>query len=310
MGVTSIFKQQFPADTKYTADDVPDLSGKVVLITGGNCGIGFETAKALLKRNAKVYIACRDEKKAGDAIARLSTECDGKVALFHPLNLSNLSAIKASAESFLTKEPELHILFNNAGVMEPPKEQLTDDGYDQTLGVNLLGPFYFTTLILPALLVGASSSPEKSARIVNTSSLASELASKIDYDAFKDGPRRKKLGLEALYNQSKFGITVFSNELARRYGDKGVISTAVNPGTIQTELQRTLTGVKKKILVYPVEYGALTQLYAGTSPEGKDFNGKYLGPWARLFPGNPVAQCEKTGSELWEFLEKETVNVV
>ncbi|KAF9024359.1 NAD-binding protein [Hymenopellis radicata] len=283
MGVTSVFKQQFPADTKYSADDVPDLSGKVVLITGGNCGIGFETAKALLKRNAKVYITCRDEKKANDAIARLSTERDGKVAL---------------------KEPELHILFN-AGVMEPPRKQLTDDGYDQTLGVNLLGPFYFTTLILPALLAGASSSPEKSARIVNTSSLASELASKIDYDAFKDGPKRKKLGLEALYNENKFGIAVFSNELARRYGDKGIISTAVNPGTISTELQRTLIGVKKKIvskLVYPVEYGALTQLYAGTSP--------YLGPWARLFPGNPVAQCEQTGSELWEFLEKETANVV
>ncbi len=190
--------------------------------------------------------------------------------------------------------------------MEPPKEQLTDDGYDQTLDINLLGmfplvvrrleggvdfdafpgPFYFTTLILPSLLAGAASSPEKSARIVNTSSLASELASKIDYDAFKDSPKRKKLGLEALYNQSKFvrvssshsfchltlasqGTAVFSNELARRYGDKGIISTAVNPGayahcllftscmciidtsigTMQTELQRTLTGGKKKIVV-------------------------------------------------------------
>lgn len=121
MGSTiSVLKQMWPPESKITVDDIPDLSGKVVVVTGGNTGIGYQTAKvrasfitsrvclayvssfkALVQHNAKVYIACRSASKANEAIARLEKECDGKTALFHPLDLADLAAVKASALSFL-----------------------------------------------------------------------------------------------------------------------------------------------------------------------------------------------------------------
>lgn len=135
--------------------------------------------------------------------------------------------------------------------MGPPIESITSDGYDMQFGTNVLGHYYFTTLLLPALLAGANSSPDKKVRVVNTSSIGHEYGD-LDFNTFKDSPSRRKKTTEWLYFQSKFvslfqswfyelligvwylikGNIVFSNELARRYGDQGIVSTALNPGKL------------------------------------------------------------------------------
>jgi len=308
----SLINESMPPKSKFSVDHIPDLSGKVMIVTGANTGVGYETAKALLLHNAKVYIAARSPEKSREAIKKLKAETD-KDAIFLKLDLASLKAVKAAAEEFTSKENELHVLFNNGGVMVPPIEQLTEDGYDLQFGTNVLGHYYFTMLLLPVLLAGTSTSGDGKARVVNTSS-STHMFSNMDLNTFKDGPARKKAGPQKLYSQSKHGVVVWATELARRYGDQGIVSTALNPGNLKTELQRHLRlGFILKPLVdlvlYPVPYGALTQLYAGTSPEGKDFNGKYLIPWARMGEARADTQDRTVGSELWSWLEEQTRNV-
>jgi retinol dehydrogenase-12 len=108
--------------------------------------------------------------------------------------------------------------------------------------------FYFTRQLLPLLLAGAASSPDGKARVVNTSSSASEMGA-INFAAFRDGPARKNLGTWKLYSQSKIGNVLFSNELARRYGSDGIVSTAVNPGNLKSELQRHLSKLEAFFIV-------------------------------------------------------------
>ncbi|RXW24438.1 hypothetical protein EST38_g1428 [Candolleomyces aberdarensis] len=307
----SLIKEAFPPKPTFSVDDIPDLSGKVIIVTGANTGVGKETAKALLNHNAKVYIATRSQEKTEKAIQDLKNET-GKEAIFLKLDLANLKSSKAAAEEYLSKETELHVLFNNAGVMAPPMDDLTADGYDLQFGTNTLGHFYFTKLLLPALLKGAKSSPDGTARVVNTSSSASLMASKINFDTLKDSPARRKSGPNQLYAQSKLGNAIFAKELARRYGDQGIVSTGLNPGNLTSDLQRHLGRIETKVvglLLHPTPMGALTQLWAGTTQEGATLNGKYLIPWARVGTGNPVIQDEKAGADLWKWFEDQVADI-
>ncbi|KAG2065335.1 NAD(P)-binding protein [Suillus decipiens] len=305
--VWSVFvREAFPPSTQFHASDIPDMSGKVVLVTGANSGIGKETARVLLTKNAKVYIACRDKTKGEDTIRDLK-ESTGKEACFLQLNLANLRSVKASGEEFLRREPVLDVLFNNAGVMTPPVELLTDDGYDLQFGTNVLGHFYFTKIVMPALLVGAAQSPDGTARIVNTSSNGHWFGS-LDYKTFKDSSARKQKSAISLYGQSKMGNVLFAAEVARRYGNQGIVSTALNPGAIKTELARHNSSFFRMIasmIFHDVSFGALTQLYAGTTAEGAKLNGKYLVPWARIGNTHPEGQDPQQASELWNWLEEQ-----
>ncbi|OAX35985.1 NAD(P)-binding protein [Rhizopogon vinicolor AM-OR11-026] len=299
-----------PPATQFHASDVPDMSGKVVLVTGGNAGIGKETVRVLLTKNARVYIACRDKAK-GEAAIRELKNSTGKEAILLQLNLANLKSIKAAAEEFLSKEPLLNVLFNNAGVMNPPVEMLTDDGYDLQFGTNVVGHFYFTKLVMPALLAAAVTSSDGTARVVNTASNAHWFGS-LNYNTFRDSPARRKLHSWVRYGQSKTGNIVFSSELARRYGDRGIVSTALHPGIIKTGLFRYESSWHQAIsnwIYRDVSYGALTQLYAGTTTEGATLNGKYLVPWARV--GNALAHTQdpQKGKELWTWLEEQVKDV-
>ncbi|TFK51790.1 NAD(P)-binding protein [Heliocybe sulcata] len=301
----SIFGQSLPGTPKFKVEDIPDLTGKVIIVTGANTGIGKETAKALLQHNAKVYIAARSQEKSEQAIKDLEKET-GKTAIFLKLDLADLPSIKASAEEFKSKESQLHVLFNNAGVMMCPIEQVTAQGYDMQFGTNVLGHFYFTKLLLPTLIETAKTTPEGKTRVITTSS-SGHLFHGLDFATFKDGPKRKKLGTQNLYAQSKFGNVVFANELARRYGDH-IVSVSLNPGNIKSDLQRYLTGITGRIInsmLYPTPYGALTQLWAGTSKEGLDLNGKYAIPWARVGPARKDTADPQLGKELWTWLEEQ-----
>ncbi|KAJ7116048.1 hypothetical protein C8R44DRAFT_675607 [Mycena epipterygia] len=305
-----VLTQSFPPKTKFTADDVPNLAGKICIVTGGNSGVGKETIRVLLEHNAKVYMASRSQSKAEAAIKELKDKT-GKDALFLKLDLGDLKTIKVSAAQFLSKEPELHILFNNGGVMMPPLEDRTADGYDLQFGTNVLGPFYFTKLLLPALLAGAKSSPDGKARVVNTCSGMHQM-NRLDFKVILDDKKRKKAGAQALYALSKFGFVTYSAELARRYDAQGLVAISLHPGVIKTDLHRHMTGplgavvsFLEQTVLHDVSYGALTQLYAGTTVQGAQLNGKYLIPWARLGKPHPASQEPKLGTELWEWLEEQ-----
>ncbi|KAF9805012.1 hypothetical protein IEO21_09228 [Rhodonia placenta] len=303
----AVVAQLFPPKSKFTTDQIPDLSGKVAIVTGGNVGIGYETIKALLEHNAKVYMASRSQEKADAAIRKLKEET-GKEALFLELDLGNLAAVRKAAEVFMSKESELHILFNNAGVMWCPVGELTANGYDLQFGTNVVGHFFFTELLMPALLAGKETSPDHHTRIITTASSAAYLYT-LNWDAFKDGPERRKVSTENLYNQSKFANVVVARQIAKRYADKGVISISLNPGGIDTELQRYVPGTKRnmmrKLILNPVPMGALTQLWAGTMPEALNHNGKFLIPWARVGSCRKEAYDDAVGERLWAWLEEQ-----
>ncbi|KAE9404178.1 NAD(P)-binding protein [Gymnopus androsaceus JB14] len=302
--------QSWPPKPSYSVEDIPDLTGRVVIVTGGNSGIGKETVKALLTHNARVYIAARSKEKAEQAIQELSAST-GKEALFLKLDLADLTSVKAAAEEFTSLESELHILFNNAGVMVPPIGELTLQGYDLQFGTHVLGHFYFTQLLLPLLLSTARSSlaaglPKGTVRIVNTSSDAHLSAKGVDYKSLREGKERKSMGSLALYEQSKLGNVLLAIELASRYGEEGIITTSLNPGHLKSDLQRHMPKVAMAIvgplILHPTPLGALTQLWAGTSPEGAEFNGKYLIPWARMGKASKHV-TPAMANELWKWLE-------
>ncbi|CAE6380524.1 unnamed protein product [Rhizoctonia solani] len=312
----NIFSQSFPPKSLFTVEQIPDLTGQVIIVTGGNAGVGKETCKALLNKNAKVYLAARSKSRADDAIEWLKAETNGKAPIFLELDLGNLDSIRKAAEEFKSKEQELHILFNNAGVMVPPVEQRTSDGYDLQFGTNVLGHYFFTTLLLPTLIHTAKNSPlaHGHARVINTSSSAVYFVPKsgITWETLGTDASSiaacKELGTNALYAQSKLGNVLFSNELAKRYADQGIISSSLNPGNLQTDLQRHLPWLVSKIMslgLYPASHGALTQLWSGTSPDGESHNGKFLIPWARVGDAGPSSHDEKLAENLWNWLEEQ-----
>ncbi|KAI0266574.1 NAD-P-binding protein [Gloeopeniophorella convolvens] len=304
----SLLTQWFPPAPKFSVNHIPDLTGKVAIVTGGNTGIGKETVRQLLLHNAKVYLAARSQGKAEAAIEELEADT-GEKAIFLRLDLADKASVRSSAEEFLSKETQLHMLFNNGGVMWPGHDQLTADGFDLQWGTNVVGHFLFTKLLIPALLAAAEASPERKARVIITASMASYL-NHIHWGTFRPGADRDKLTTYELYDQSKHGNAVFAQELARRYGDKGLVVTACNPGNLRTDLQRHLNRFTQSLLyylvLYPAPFGALTQLWAGTSPETLDHNGKFLIPWARVGPTPPKADDPEIGKRLWEELEEAT----
>ncbi|KAL1726116.1 hypothetical protein EV714DRAFT_255211 [Schizophyllum commune] len=295
----------FPPKAKFSVNHIPDLSGKVMLVTGANSGIGKETAKALLQHNAKVYIGARSPSRAQDAIEELKN-ATGKQALFLKIDLESLKSVRAAAEEFQSKETQLHALFNNAGVAMCPVEMVTADGYDCQFGTNVLGHFYLTKLLLPTLLSTAKSSTDGIVRVVNTASSGHTIVDKIDFNTLKDGPARRKMSTTDLYGQSKLGNVLFANELARRYGDEGIVSTSLNPGNLSSNLYRHMNPIVLKLMnwtvLYPNAMGALTQLYAGTM-DGKELNGKYLIPWARIGRPSRAGSDAALAKALWEWCE-------
>ncbi|KAG6374110.1 NAD(P)-binding protein [Boletus reticuloceps] len=321
MGVVhSIFRDLFPPAPHFTVESIPDLSGKVALITGANAGIGKETARVLLTNNAKVWIACRNVSK-GEATLKELKELTGRDAHLLKLDLANLKSVKQSVEEFLQRETQLHILFNNAGVYGPPIGMVTDDGYDLQFGTHVLGHFYLTKLLLPILTSTAKSSPEGTVRIVNTTS-AAQGQGKLRFDTFMDGPKRRADNTFRLYAQSKAGNVIFSTELHRRYHDQGIVSSAAHPGLSLPRLVTPCAGLMptrfyqaslilrlNPLLLWDVSHGALTQLYAGTAPDAAMLGGQYLIPWARIGTAHPYTQDPELGKELWAWLEEQVAKL-
>jgi len=314
-----VFSQFYPPKPTWTATDVPDQLGKVVVITGGSGGIGQETARALLAKGAKVYIAARSQEKSQKAIDELKKETGKDAVFFLKLDLTDLAAIKAAAEEFLSKESELHGLYNNAGVMNSPVDKITEQGYDMQFGTNVLGHFYLTKLLLPVLTTTAKNSPAGTVRVVNVSSIGHLVGAPEGIRWTTVSPNgndalqaRKKLGSARLYGQSKLGNILFSNELARRYGEEGIVSISLHPGTINTDLTRHTSTIMRRLtrmVGYPVSYGAISSLYAGTAAAAGELNGKYLIPWARVTLPSSQALDTELGKKMWDWCEEQVKEI-
>ncbi|KAJ6487467.1 hypothetical protein C8R47DRAFT_979078 [Mycena vitilis] len=226
--------------------DMPDLSGKVLCDTETllqrSAGIGYETVKQLLLKDAKVYLAARSEEKASAAINRLEAETNRK-AIFLRLDLADLPSVRTAAETFLALESRLDILFNNGGVMNCPPDMLTAQNHDLQFGTNVIGHFFFTELLLPAL---AKSHEETKipARVLHTSSIGHNFApgDGMDFVSLQGGSERdawlkKKGSFMRLYGESKIGNIIISNYFAKNHSDV-LVSCSLHPGGIKTELSR------------------------------------------------------------------------
>ncbi|GAA5907939.1 hypothetical protein JCM6882_001533 [Rhodosporidiobolus microsporus] len=310
----------FPPPSAYDpARDMPDQRGKVCIVTGANTGVGYETAKQLVLKNAKVYVGSRSEKKGLAAVESLrqTVKEQGTTgeAVWLKLDLADLDSVKAAAEEFNSKERKLDLLFNNAGVLVPPTDELTKQGFDLQWGTNVVGHYLFSLLLLPSLRASYASTGI-APRIVHTSSSAHANApgsTGFSPSTFSGGAERDETLKEwggvlapwSLYGQSKMGSVMVAKILQEELGEEGV-SMSCNPGLIKTELHRTTPSWQLSVLslfLYPPPMGALTQLWGATSPEGANFQGKYLWPWARMGKTDPRADNEETLRMVKEHLD-------
>ncbi|XP_067631481.1 retinol dehydrogenase 13-like isoform X2 [Eurosta solidaginis] len=277
---------------------------KVVIVTGANTGIGKETARELAKRGATVYMACRDMKKCEEAREEIVLASYNKHVYCRKCDLASMESIRKFVHSFKQEQERLDILINNAGVMRCPRS-LTKDGFEMQLGVNHMGHFLLTNLLLDLL----KSAPS---RIVTVSSMAhnrgeiniADLNSDNSYDP------------GAAYNQSKLANVLFTRELARRLEGTGVTANALHPGVVDTEIIRHMgffnsffASIFIKPLVWPFIKsplnGAQTTLYAALDPELANVSGKYFSD-CNLKDVAPAALDDSLAKWLWAVSEKWT----
>lgn len=262
----------FPPKPSFTEKDVPDLSTKVYIVTGANTGVGKELARMLYSKNAKVYVAARSEAKSNQAIEdiqKLLPQSTGQL-VFLPLDLADLSTIKATASRFLAAETKLHVLFNNAGVMSPEKELArTPQGHELHMGVNCLGTFLLTELLTPALVETARSEPAGGVRVVWVASSAAEMFAEKNVGITPGRIDTLATGNER-YWASKVGNWAHGVEYARRHRADGVVSVPLNPGNLTSDLYRdqgVALKIATKLMMYAPVNGAYTELFAGLSPD-------------------------------------------
>ncbi|KAI0198379.1 hypothetical protein F4808DRAFT_472852 [Astrocystis sublimbata] len=294
MSFKSILTQTFPPKPHFTESSLSDLSGKVYIVTGASAGVGKELTQKLYCKNAHVYMLARSADKTEKAIADIKNAFPtSKGALtFLRLNLADLASIRPTVEQFLTKERKLHVLFNNAGVLSSEETLvITPQGHEQHVGVNVLGGFLLAKLLTPLLASTAKVESPNTVRVIWVGSQASELYAIKDIGATAEMMSvdflRKKSGVER-YWRSKVGNWAHSVEYAMRHEADGIVSVGVNPGNLQSELYRdqgVMMRMGIKLMMYPPEDGACTELYAGLSPDITMSNtGCWVVPFGRIYP--------------------------
>lgn len=286
-----------PNIRKYAAGGVCQsaarLDGKTVLITGANTGIGKETALDMAVRGARVIMACRDVEKGEEAAASIRASYSKAQVEVRELDLADTCSIRAFAQSFLREVDHLHILINNAGVMMCPYTK-TIDGFEMHIGVNHLGHFLLTSLLIGLLKRSAP------ARIVVVSSLAHNFGWIRFHDLHSQGSYNSGLA----YCQSKLANVLFARELARRLKDTNVTVNSVHPGTVNSDLTRHSTlmtiffTVFSMFLKTPRE-GAQTSIYCAVAEELHSISGKHFSDCAPAFVA-PQGRSEETARRLWD----------
>ncbi len=298
---------------KFSVQSSPSLKGKVALVTGGNIGLGYETVKAIASRGAHVVLAARNEEKVRKAVEALMKENPTASIEFLQLDLASLESIKNAAEEFHKNHKVLDILVNNAGIMAMP-EMKTKDGFESQFGVNHLGHWSLTSLLMPSILRSSA------ARIVTVTSSAHHMIGRIRFD---DPHLRKKYSPWTAYSQSKLANYYFALGLHNEFKKKGlnVKSTLAHPGLSHTNLQvetfekgaAGVAGSISKSLAASIgmepEVGALPQIRAALDPKAK--SREFYAP--RYFvKGVPVTRpflrpfANRAIKKLWAISEQET----
>lgn len=261
----------------WSVRDIPSQAGRLAVVTGATSGIGLEAARALAAAGAQVTIASRDPAKGAQAVSQLRGGPGGEAVGFERLDLGDLASVRAFAGRMLAADRPVDLLVNNAGLMGPPRRETTVDGFERQFGVNYLGHFALTGLLLPLLRRAPG------ARVVDLASLAHAMG-RLD---FADLQSERYSPMKA-YGRSKAAMLMFAQAFQRRSeaAGWGVSAFAAHPGFAITDLVRPQGGagklaVKAVALVapafgQPAAAGALPTLYAATAPDARP--GGYTGP--------------------------------
>ncbi|MGB1341037.1 MAG: SDR family oxidoreductase [Pseudomonadales bacterium] len=262
------------------------MQGKKVLITGGNSGIGLETAKALIAQGAEVIVASRDTRKSQDALSLL-----GEGASHLSVDLSDLDSVRSLATAYLEQHDRLDVLINNAGVF-PGKAQATKQGFEMQIGVNHLSHFLLTQLLLPLMIETGPS------RVITVSSMLHHKG-QIDFESFASGGR---YSAQKAYGQSKLANVLFAFELAERLKQTAVTSNVLHPGGVATDIVRDMPWIVRKLLglifISPEE-GAKTSIMLAADPELETTSGAYYDQ-CKLKPAAAISADAGLRSKLWD----------
>jgi NAD(P)-dependent dehydrogenase (short-subunit alcohol dehydrogenase family) len=296
---------------KWTVDEIPDLSGKVIIVTGSNSGTGFEAAKEFARNGAHTILACRNMEKARVALTRITEEVPDASIEAMPLDLASLESIHQFTDMFKAKYDRLDVLLNNAGIMFTPYGK-TEDGFEQQFGVNHLGHFALTGLLLDVL----TKTPQS--RVVNHSSTGHTMG-EMNFDDLmfeQNGYSGRRA-----YGRSKLANLLFTYELQRRFECAGFdcIAVAAHPGVARTNLGRHMNRILWSVIqiffrpfTQSAAMGALPIIRASVDPEVK--GGEYYGPGGfmemrghpTIVQSNAASHNEADAHQLWEVSEQLT----
>ncbi|MCJ1476059.1 hypothetical protein MMC13_004724 [Lambiella insularis] len=300
----------FSSKSFSPATDIPDLSGKVFLVTGGNNGLGKETILQLAKHSpAHIYLAARTPSKASSALAELKTAVPAANISLLSLDLSSFASVADAARQFTSQSQRLDVLINNAGIMGT-RPGTTEEGYEIQFGTNHMGHALLTKLLLPTMLATAKQ-PGADVRILNLSSEGHNLAP-------SGGILLDKAKLDACntwtrYGNSKLANILFAKALAEHY--PSITSVSLHPGVIKTGLIEP-SKEAGSLLAYAmmavgplfystIETGAKNQLWAATAKKEDLKNGAYYKPVASFSKGSGYARDGKLKQALWDYTQGE-----
>jgi len=303
---------------EWTPEDIPNLAGKIALVTGATSGLGYETALVLAGKGAKVLVGGRNQTKGQEVVTKIVSACPKSNVTFVLINHSSLKSVSAFVQRYKADFGDrLDILVNNAGIADPPKREVTEDGFESIFATNHLSHFQLTAGLLPYL----KNSPGGGI-VVNVSSIAAQ-DGKINFEDLNW--EKTPYYTMKLYQMSKLANLLFTFELQRRSEQNGwgIKSVGAHPGVAATEIfgkmrvhQNFLVGLLMDWVVpflsQSVEKGAWSQLYAATSPKAEA--GGYYGPDGfKEMKGNvkdafipPAAKNLEAAKRLWEISEQLT----
>ena len=288
----------------WTAEEITDVKDKIAVVTGGNSGLGKETARVLAQKRVVVILAVRSIDRGAKAASDIRKEFPNSSVEVMKLDLSSLASVKSFAKEFSGKYKHLDYLINNAGVMVPPYSK-TEDGFELQFGTNHLAHFALTGLLLPLL------ESAKNSRIVTVSSVA-HLTGDVNFDDL--AWEQRKYDAPKAYADSKIANLYFTYELARKLNKSSIKVLAAHPGWTSTNLQKNwrLFRLLNPFFAQKPEMGALPTLRAATDPDAQ--SGDYFGPsgWqeVRGYPkkvaSNKRSNDKEIAEKLWHTSEKLT----